>query len=32
MMIEAGVGDLVWRIRMIRHKSGTRWLDDREVR
>jgi hypothetical protein len=30
--IVAGVGDLVERAGMVKHKSGTRWPDDREVR
>jgi ferredoxin len=29
--IMAGVGDLVQRTRMVKHRLGTRWLDDREV-
>jgi hypothetical protein len=29
--IEVGVGDLVQRTGIVKHRSGTRWLDDREV-
>jgi hypothetical protein len=32
MRIEAGVGDLVKRIKDGQEQSGTRWSDDREVR
>jgi hypothetical protein len=31
MRIVAGVGDLVPRTGMVKHKSDTRWPDDREV-
>jgi hypothetical protein len=31
MRIKAGVGDLVHRTRMVKHKLGTQWPNDREV-
>jgi hypothetical protein len=30
--IEAGLGDLVQRTEMVKHKLGTQWPDDRGVR
>jgi hypothetical protein len=30
--IKAGVGDLVQTTGMVKHRSGTRWLNDQKVR
>jgi hypothetical protein len=31
MRLKAGIGDLVQRIEMVKHRLGTWWPDDREV-